>query len=76
MLDKPTKTLRDATFIGSSLHGTDEYGKLVKTSRLLHRWSESRFETENTIYIVEFIDGAEITIPRCWEKWPSHRISD
>lgn len=73
---KPHKTLTDATFLGSALWGRSEEGKNVKTSRILHRWTEASFETENTMYTVEFLTGAECTIPSCWEKWPSHRLDD
>jgi hypothetical protein len=73
---KANKTLKDATFIGANLWGTDENGKQVRTSRILHRWTETHFETENTNYTVEFLEGAECTVPRHWEKWPSHRLDD
>lgn len=72
--EKPNKTLTDATFMGSALYGQDESGKTVKTSRILHRWTETHFETENTHYHVEFLDGAECTIPNCWERFPAHRL--
>lgn len=72
---KPRKTLFEATFIGNALYGKVD-GKTVKTSRLLHRWTETAFETENTHYTVEFLPGAEALIPKCWEKWPSHRLDD
>jgi hypothetical protein len=74
MFDKPRKKLTEATFFGSALYGKDEVGKTVKTSRILHRWTETSVETENSHYVVEFLEGAECTIPQCWEKWPSHRL--
>lgn len=76
VIDKPHKFLASATFIGSALYGKNEDGGTVKTSRILHRWSETHFETENTHYTVNFIDGAECTIPKCWENWPAHRLDD
>lgn len=69
-VSKPSKILCNATFIGRALWGTLD-GRNVTTSRIIHRWTQMIFETENTLYVVEFLPGAEITIPDEWKIYPS-----
>lgn len=63
---KPSRILRGAVFLWQNLFGTDEHGKTVKTSRVVGRHAPNIFETENTIYTVEFVPGGETTIPEEW----------
>lgn len=69
---KPVKTLDGAGFIGESLYGDNpnypgDPSKVIKTSKVIRRIEVDKFETLNSIYVIEsWVPRGRTTIPEPW----------